>query len=185
MVIYMISLRSKITIKILNYYFLNPQASHYINELARLLGIDPKNADRTLKKLEQEGFFTSEFKGKERYFSLVPKSPLVKHFREVFLRTAGFEEQLRLALQQVDGVAQAYIFGSYAKNTMDAASDIDVFVVGSHSALAVRRAIHALQRASGREINVISMTGEELRREKRKKNPLVSRIFAEAHKKIL
>ncbi|MCX5667712.1 MAG: hypothetical protein NTY34_05330 [Candidatus Omnitrophica bacterium] len=39
----MISLRSKVAIKLLDYYFLNPEAQVYINELARILELDPKN----------------------------------------------------------------------------------------------------------------------------------------------
>jgi len=63
----MISLRSKITIKLLDYYFLNPNAQVYINELARILEIDPKNTETKLKELEMEGLFKSEFRGKQRY----------------------------------------------------------------------------------------------------------------------
>ena len=181
----MISLRSKATVKILNYYFLNPHAAHYINELARLLDLDPKNADRTLKKLEEEGILASEFKGKERYFSLLKNAPLVKHFRAVFLRTAGFEEQLRAALKKVAGVEAAYIFGSYAKKTMDAASDIDLAVIGSHTALDLRRALHSLQKNSGREINAVSLTSAELRQKKRERNPFIKKVFAGSTIKIL
>jgi len=60
----MISLRSKVTIKLLDYYFLNPEAQVYINELTRILGLDPKNTETKLKELEKEGFFKSEFRRK-------------------------------------------------------------------------------------------------------------------------
>jgi predicted transcriptional regulator with HTH domain len=52
----MLGFRSKITIKVLNYYFLNPQKSHYANELARLLDVYPANLFRKLKELEKRFF---------------------------------------------------------------------------------------------------------------------------------
>ena len=56
----MLRFRSKITIKVLNYYFLNPQKSHYVNELARILGVDPANLFRKLRELEKEGILVFE-----------------------------------------------------------------------------------------------------------------------------
>ena len=79
----MISLRSKVTIKILNYFFINPDARHYINELARILNLDPKNVDTKLKELEKEGLLKSEFSGKQRYFYLSKKYPLLKEYRQI------------------------------------------------------------------------------------------------------
>jgi len=37
----MISLRSSITQKLLNYFFINPDEERYVNDLARKLKVDP------------------------------------------------------------------------------------------------------------------------------------------------
>jgi predicted transcriptional regulator with HTH domain len=39
----MISLRSQVTRKILNLFFLNPHETLYVNELSRRLGLDKRN----------------------------------------------------------------------------------------------------------------------------------------------
>ncbi|MFH0876882.1 MAG: hypothetical protein V1863_01480, partial [Candidatus Omnitrophota bacterium] len=67
------------TIRLLDYYFLNPDAQAYINELARILELDPKNTETKLKEFEKEGLFRSEFRGKERYFFLAKDNPLLEH----------------------------------------------------------------------------------------------------------
>jgi Fic family protein len=79
----MLGFRSKVTIKILNYYFLNPQKSHYVNELARILIVDPANLFRKLKELEREGVLVSEMKGNQRYFSLNKNYPLLKELKKL------------------------------------------------------------------------------------------------------
>lgn len=94
----MVSLKSKITQKLLNYYFLNPRVSHYINELAKILEVDPKNLYRKLNELEKEGLFESEFKGKQRYYRLSRNYPLLKQYKEIFEKTYGLKNKLKAKL---------------------------------------------------------------------------------------
>lgn len=157
----MISLRSKVTIKILNYYFLNPDAQVYINELARILDLDPKNTETKLKELEKEGLFKSEFRGNQRYFYLAKNNPVLEHYRQIFLKTYGIEKMLKDIVGKVRGIKEAYIFGSYAEDKMDSASDIDILAVGTHSVLDLQREITGLQKDTGREFNVINMSEKE------------------------
>ncbi len=172
----MISLKSRPTQKILNYYFLNPHAKHYINELARLLELDPKNADTKLKELEKEGLLQSEFQGKQRYFFLA-KSPLVKTYKELLAQTSGLEAQLRKVLVKVPGLEEAHIFGSYSKNTMTIGSDIDLLAIGSHATLDLQKAINPIQKHSGREINVVNMSRKEFEKGKKNLNPFLANVF--------
>jgi len=173
----MISFKSQITQKVLNYFFLNPQVKMYIRELARVLELDPKNLDTKLKELETEGVLKSEFLGKQRYFSLASGSPLIKTYKELLAQTSGLEARLRVALKKVHGLREVYIYGSYAKNTMDAGSDIDILAVGEQSAILVQKAIRSIQKSSGREINVVNITESELEHKKRGKNPFISNVF--------
>jgi len=180
----MISLKSKTTIKILTYYFLNPDLRHYVNELARILKLDPKNAHRKLGELEREGILKSEFEGKQRYFSLDKKSKTVKIYKELLSQTVGLEEQIRKAIQKISGVELAYIYGSYAKNTMTGASDIDLLVVGSHSTLELQKAMNKIQKDIGREINTVNISPKELSFKKKKKDPFITNVFSGKHIKL-
>ncbi len=157
----MISLRSKITREILSYFFLHEKQSLYVNEMARRFGLDSGNLSRKLSDLEQEGVLTSERRGKEHYYSLNKKFPLAKEYRKIILKTAGIEHLLRGALTALGGVQKAMIYGSYAKNTMTSASDIDVLVVGDHKVVDLHRAISKLQKKTDREINVTSLSSKE------------------------
>ncbi len=173
----MISLRSKVAIKLLDYYFLNPDARHYINELARMLELDPKNTETKLKEFEKNGLFTSEFQGKERYYILAKKSSLLEHYRQIFLKTYGIEKRLKDILQNIKGLHEAYIFGSYANNSMDSSSDIDILAVGSHSVIELQRPITKLQKDTGREFNVMNLSQEEFTAKKKNNDPFLSHVF--------
>lgn len=173
----MISLRSQITIKILDYYFLNPEAEAYINELARILGVDPKNTETKLKELEKEGLLKSEFRGKQRYFFLAKNNPILKHYRQIFLRTYGIERRLKDALKDIKGVREAYLFGSYASNKMDSSSDIDLLAIGTHSVLGLQRALAKLQKETGREFNVTNLSEKEFDKKKTDKSSFINSVL--------
>jgi len=173
----MISLRSKVAIKLLDYYFLNPDSQHYINELARILELDPKNTETKLKEFEKEGLFKSEFRGKERYFFLEKDNPVLEHYRQIFLKTHGIEKRLKDMLSNIKGLKEAYIFGSYASNKMDSSSDIDILAIGSHSVLELQRLIAKLQKDTGREFNVTNLSLKEFEAKKKDKDPFINSVF--------
>lgn len=179
----MISLRSKVTIKILNYFFINPEAERYVNELAAILESDPKNVHRKLIELETEGILHSEFKGKERYFCLNKDYSLLEHYRQIFLKTVGIEKRIKDVLTEVDGIQEAYIFGSYARDRMDASSDIDILIVGDHSPIVIQEKITPIQKEIGREINIVNMDREEF--ERKKNEGFIKNIFKNISLKLL
>lgn len=173
-----LSLRSKITIKLLGYFFLNPYSRHYVNELARMFQVDPKNLYRKLRELEDGGILKSDFRGNERYFSLNSRFPLLKEYRAIFLKTVGLEEKLHRILSGLDGVKHAYIFGSYARDRLDASSDIDILVIGEHSSLALQKKVSLLQKEIGREINVVNLSSREFAKKKKTKDSFLRDIFS-------
>jgi len=173
----MISLRSKVAIKLLDYYFLNPEAQVYINELARILELDPKNTETKLKELEKEGLFKSEFRGKQRYFFLAKDNPVLGHYRQIFLKTHGIEKRLKDTIGYIKGLKEAYLFGSYASNKMDSSSDIDLLAIGTHSVLELQRVIAKLQKDTGREFNVTNLSMKEFEAKKKNRDPFITSVF--------
>jgi len=178
----MLNVRSKILRKILNYFFLNEFNRVYINELARIIESDPKNVYRILVHLEEEGVLSSEFKGKERYFFCNKKSPVYKSYKDIFLKTAGIEVILTNALKGIPDLKEAYIFGSYAEGKFGIESDIDVLLVGMHKALLAQRVLHKIQKQIGREINVVNITPEILKKKLASGDQFIKKVFT--HKRI-
>ncbi len=163
----MLNLKSKITEKLFGYYFLNPSARHYLNELAKLLGVDPGNLDRKLKELEREGVFFSEKEGNLKYYSLNKSYPLLAELKKLHNIKYGMERKLASRLKEVKGLEEAYIFGSYAKDKFGAESDIDILLIGGHSSLEAIKIISEMEREYKREFNIADMTEKEFRNRKK------------------
>lgn len=178
----MIPLRSKITQKILNLFFLNGKERFYINELAEKIKEYPANVDKKLKELKERGILLDEFQGKERYFFLNKDYPFLKEYKKIILKGMGFEKTLKDGLKKIKGIKSAYIFGSYAENKLSAGSDIDILVVGDFNGLKLQKALIEIQESTDREINSIELTEKEF---KEKKDPLLKDIFSKKYIKLL
>jgi len=180
----MISLKSKITQKLLNLFFLNEKKRFYINELSRIIDEYPANVHKKLFELKKEGLFKDEFQGKERYFFLNRDYPFLKEYKGLALRGFGFEKMLKKVIEDIDGIEAVYLFGSYVKDKLSQESDIDVLIIGSYDSLKLQKAILGLQKNSGREINFVEFDQQEFK-QKKNTDPFLKSIFSEKYIKIL
>lgn len=173
----MISLRSKVTQAILRHFFLNRGASVYVNELARALGLDPKNVHRKLVELEKVGLLVSRFSGKQRYFTLREEFPLLAEYEGIVRKSYGVDVELGRLLRGVRGIKEAYVFGSYARGTMDELSDIDLLLIGNPRRERVLEVLQNLEKSLGRRINLTEYSETEFAT-KRKKDPFLKKVFS-------
>lgn len=173
----MFEINSKVEIEILGYFFLNQNARNYINELAKILECNPANLDKKLKELEEEGVLESKREGNQKYYFLNKKYPLLKEVKKIFEVKYGLREQLRKELNKVSNIKEAYIFGSFAKGKFKNKSDIDLLLVGAHSAIDVARVLSKIQKTRQREINTINMTQKDFLQKKKKHDEFLENIF--------
>lgn len=173
----MLNLESKITREVLGYLALHEGVELYLNEMVRRFHLDRGNLVRKLHELEDQGVLKSRWLGNQRYYSLNAAFPLIKEYKKIILKTVGIEHSLKEVLDDLKGVQKAILFGSYAEDKMDAQSDLDLLVVGTHDTIELQRKIARFQKEIDREINVVSMSPEEYKR--KQKTPFLRSI----HKK--
>jgi len=148
-----------------------------VNELARVLGVDAGNLSRKLKELENEGIIVSEFSGNQRYYFLNQKYPFLQEMKKIYQAKYGLKEQLAKVLKKLPGLRQAYLFGSYAKGNFGRESDIDLLLIGQHSALQAKKMILPLQRELNREFNIVDFTEAEFIKRKKNKDEFIQDVF--------
>jgi predicted nucleotidyltransferase len=181
----MIPLRSEITRKLLDYFFINPHESLYINELSRKLNLDKRNLVKKIRQLENEGILKSVSRGNLKLYSINTGYSFYKEIRKIFLKTIGLEGKLKKAVEGIKGIKEAYIYGSYARNKMEAHSDIDILVIGSHSIAQLQKELNRLQKETDREINTVNMDESEYRKRIRNTDPFILDILKKEHIKII
>jgi predicted nucleotidyltransferase len=173
----MFEFRSKARRRLLAYYFTNPAARHHLRDLAQQLGIDPSNLSKELGRLEREGLFRSEVSGRQKYFRLDRSYPLFEEVRRVVAKTIGAPSVIAQSLKGIPGIDEAYLYGSFARSQQDAASDIDVLIIGTPREEALAQAVRKLEQQLGREINYTVFTPKEFASRRARKDAFVENVW--------
>jgi DNA-binding MarR family transcriptional regulator len=159
----MLDLRSEARRRLLTYYFTSPTARHHLRDLAERLSTDPSNLSKELRRLEREGLFRSEMNGRQKYFELNREYPLFDEVRRIVGKTIGAVSLIRGCLKKIENIDEAYLYGSFAKNQQNAASDVDVLIIGIPRDQILAHAVRKLERQLGRENQLYGPDSEGIR----------------------
>ena len=167
--------------RVLRWLFGHPDRGYHLSELRRLTGLGSASLQRELNRLAEAGLVMSERIGNLRRFQADPKSPVFGELVALTRKTLGAEPMLREALQPLlPGLQGAWIFGSVAKQTDTAQSDIDVMLVGKNLSLSkVLELLLPVEEQLGRKINPTCYTPAEFARRRAEADSFVNRVLAQ------
>ncbi len=170
-------LNSKLRRKLLTYSFTHPDENYYVRELSNLINEDPGNLSRELKRLEDEGLYSSMIKGRVKLFSLNKRYPLFKELKKIIFKTEGVQGSLRDLVQRYGGITLAFLYGSYAKNGERKTSDIDLVIVGKFPRNPFTRDVRQLESKLNREINFTPYPANEFSKERKKEGGFLNLVL--------
>lgn len=167
--------------RVLRWLFGQPGRGYHINELLRLTGLGSASLQRELKKLAEAGLVRSERVGNLRRFQANAESPVYGELVALTRKTLGIEPLLREALEPLaPRLEVAFIYGSVAKGTDTAKSDIDVMLVGKNLLLAkILELLVPLEAQLGRKINPTLLAPAEFKRRREERDSFVNRVLAQ------
>ena len=125
-----------------------------LSELSARAGTSLGGTHKEVERLEASGLVVSTTRGRNRFIEADPSSPVYQEVRGLLLKTLGPEPLLRSALSDIDGIEDAFIFGSWADPSRLSPADIDVLVVGDTDVGAVYDAASDVEKVVGRPVNV-------------------------------
>lgn len=147
---------------ILALLFFHTDEAFYLRQITRLTGAGLGNVQRELENLLKAGLIIQYRRGVERYYQANSTSPIYTEMHGLMVKTAGVTDTLRATLATIgDRIAIAFIYGSVARGTENAGSDVDVMVIGDVSFGDVVAALLPAQESLRREINPFVATPTE------------------------
>jgi predicted nucleotidyltransferase len=165
--------------RVLGLLFGNPARSYYAKEIIGLAAAGSGSIQRELARLEAAGLVSVEFIGKQKHYRANAASPVFESLMDLIVKTSGLADVLRAALSPVGGAIEAaFVYGSVAKRTENASSDIDLLVISE--TLTYADVFSALEDASARlrrTVNPTIYSRAELRRRQARQNAFVSRVL--------
>lgn len=167
--------------RVLGLLFGQPDRSFFANELIVLTGSGSGAVQRELKRLAESGLVTVVRMGKQKHYQANPKSPIYGELCAIASKTFGLTEPLRAALQPLaDKIDKAFIFGSVARKTDTASSDIDLMVISDALSYAdVFAAVEPALARIGRPVNPTVYSASDLTRKIAEGNAFVARVMSQ------
>lgn len=160
--------------------FSHPDESFYLRQIARSTGASAGTVQRELRQLSHAGLILREPSGHQVYFRANPASPIFAELKGLAIKTAGLGDVLRAALAPLaDRIRVAFIFGSFARGTAVAASDVDLMVVGDVEFGEVVDIIGPPENQLNREVNPVVYPVAEFQRKVAGDHPFVSEVVRE------
>jgi predicted nucleotidyltransferase len=167
--------------RVLGLLFGQPDRSFYATELINLTAGGSGAVQRELAKLEATGLVVVTRQGTQKHYRANPDSPVFGELCGIARKTFGMTEPLREALAPVaDRIRAAFVYGSVAKRSDTALSDIDLMIVSdtlSHQEIFMSLA--AASAKLGREVNPTIFTTAEMESHQRERNSFITRVLAQ------
>lgn len=121
---------------------------------------------RALRRALVAGLVTRRRVGNQFVYQANAESPIRAEMTALLAKTHGVRGQLidLLGAAGPPQVEAAFLFGSAARGSIRADSDIDIFVVGSATRVDIARLLGGIQESTGRQINALAYPREEVER---------------------
>ena len=157
-------LRSRAQGDVIAWIFLHPDNEHSLIEIAQHVGVSPATVMREVDRLAEAGLVVETRRGSSRMVRADQANTVFAPLADLMAVTFGPVPVLTDELADVDGIEQAFIYGSYAERYRGQAgpvpNDIDVLVVGTADRAELFDLAERLSRKLGREVNIRRVTPE-------------------------
>lgn len=164
--------------RVLGRLFGQPSRSFTVRELITATGAGHGAVQREVGKLADAGLLTLRQRGNQKHYQADPGSPIFAELVAIVRKTVGLAEPLREALAPLaDHIVAAFVYGSVARRSDHAGSDIDLLIVSDTLGYAdVVTALHPLHEPLGRDINPTLYAIKEWKRRVADDHAFVARI---------
>ena len=165
--------------RVLGILFGQPDRSFYTNEIAKLGKTGRGSLQRELERMTAAGLITMTVIGRQKHYQANRNSFVFNEIRSIAQKTFGLADILRQALSACGAaIRYAFIYGSVAKGTDTASSDIDVMVIGDGLAYSdLYEVLTKAEETLGRKLSPTLYSPEEMNKRLQDDNAFITRVL--------
>ena len=167
-------LKSKTMVKVLGLLLFSGEL--HLREIARRIEVTPVYVGKELENLESLGLVLNKKIGNLSMWEINRTSSLYPEIKALFLKTDALGNYLAKVFELFP-VEFAIIYGSFAKGSEGAKSDIDLFIVGKVDEKKFITAIGKIEKKTGREVSYIIWNKKEFEKNAVKRHHLLINIL--------
>ena len=173
------ALFSRVQSRVLSILFGQPDQEFQLTEIISRAGSGRGAVQRELEKLTTVGIVATEAFGSRKLYHANRESPIFHELYQLILKTVGVLGPLREALMEYrPSIKSAFVYGSLAKGSDTAKSDIDVMIIGDGLAYSdVYSALEKAEKTLARPVSPNLMATREWLKKLKGKSPFVTKIM--------
>jgi len=172
------SLFGKTRRSILTLLLSHTDEAFHLRKILRLAQASPGAGQRELRRLSEAGVLMRSVKDNQVLFQANAQCPIFDELKHMVAKTAGLVDILRIELEPVASqIEVALVYGSLARGSGTATSDIDLLIVGDAGFENVVGSLAKAQDILCREINPLVMSPSEFRERTAKEDRLLGTIL--------
>jgi predicted nucleotidyltransferase len=163
--------------------FGQPDRSFFLAELIELARSGRGAVQREVARLAEAGLVLTSAVGNQKHFRANRAAPIFSELRAIILKTVGLAEPIKTALASTpERIELALIYGSFAKQSDHAASDIDVLIVSEKLSLErIYELLSSAEKVICRKISPTLLTPDEFQQRRHDNSPFLTKVLSGQH----
>ena len=150
---------SKTRIKLLVRFFLNPESSAYLRELAKEFHLSTNSVREELNQLSRANLLTSEKDGRQVLYSANPEHPLFPELKSMVGKVIGLDRIIDSIIDRLGNLEKAYLIDDYAEGRDSGI--VDLLLVGNIDPYHLSDLSRKTERYIERKIRSLVMSNED------------------------
>lgn len=172
---------SKVRIKVLQFFMLNPEARIHMRGLVREIEEEINAVRRELVRLEEIGVVLSEDEVSKKYFQVNKDSPFFHEFQSIFHKSFGLGGRIIESAPQIGQVKFALLTEDFLKQTHTGPQKIDLVVVGNIDVPKLTELVEEAEKAKNTEIFYTVLSEREFLLKRKRRDPFIVNIILRRH----
>ena len=172
---------SRVRIKLLQAFLSQPQEMFYVRELTRLIEEEINAVRRELSRMQNAGMVQSEKRGNRLYYQFRPNYPFFSELLGLVTKTTPVGRSIINNRSKLGFVKYAFISQRLVRSLPRQENELDLVIIGKVIMPQLDQIVKKLEKRLDTEINYSSMTEEEFKYRKNRKDPFITNVLLQPH----
>ena len=150
---------SKLRVKLLTKFFINPQIKAWLRGLESEMGVSSNAVRQELNKLEYAGLLCYEHHGNKKLFKANPEHPLYQDLHRILMKTFRIDLILNLIVTHTKGLKSVYLTGALARGVDT--NMVELCIVGDMNKQVVDTLIKKAENIAEKKVTAVAYSSAE------------------------
>lgn len=168
---------SKVRIKMLRQFLLNPEQEYHVRGLVRILDEEINAVRRELHNLEVFQLLESKKKGNKLFYRLRKPSLFLRELRSMIYKEEPLVISLYNFLTNLEKPVDVVLTEDIARSKEERQFDLDLIIIGEPSLQEINTGIKSIEKETSKEVRFTVMSKQDFEFRKKNRDPFLLKVI--------